>query len=284
MKINQSFIKRISKNYCPKKVKAELEGKHKRKTSDAMIKGQYFEYLLFKTKNREGQIPVMPLLKNGNKSLDQIRIEAQAENFFKVCDEHQIKFFGTDRTFHTELFGFETFGTWDGYGLYKRKPVIIDIKLPGNISNTFGDFCWGDIDSMDKVQADQYMVAGRKLDDVPYDFLYMVFDYKKKPEYVLHHVKYTNDTPLRLQERLEDVQAKISLHEVDGWPEMGFPDECKDCCFSDTCASFVSKEGNKNKWKEREQKKITKEEDVVKAQEEIDALISGVFDEKDFTF
>jgi len=284
MKFNQSFIKRISKNYCPKKVKAELEGKHKRKTSEVMVKGQYFEYLLFKTKNREGQIPVMPLLKNGKKSTDQIRIEAQAKKFFEVCDKHQIKFFGTDRTFHTELFGYETFGTWDGYGLYKRSPVVIDIKLPGNVSNTFGDFCWGDISSMDTLQADKYMLAGRKMDGVPYDFLYMVFDYKKNPEYVLHHIKYDENTALRVQERLEDANAKIIAHEAEGWPEIGIPDECKDCCFSDTCSSFVTKKGNKNKWKQAEQKKIVKEEDSIQAQKEIERLLSGIFDEENFTF
>lgn len=280
-KINQSFTKRV-KSFCPRKLRAELDGLHKRKASDAMIKGQYFEYAIFKTKNREGEIPKIPRLRKGKKSTAHVRIEDQAIKFFEVCDENQIKFYGTDRTFHTDLFGFETFGTWDGYGLYKGKPVVIDIKLTQNVDNSFGDFCWGDIDSMDKIQADMYMTAGRKIDQVPYNFLYMVFDYKKNPGYVLHYVEYDQNTAVRVQERLQETESKLLLAESEGWPAVSLQNECNDCCFSDTCKSFTSKVLNKEKWENKQASKSEEEEDIIKAKKELDDLLAGVLDEQDF--
>jgi hypothetical protein len=283
MKINQSFIKRISGQYCPKKVKLELDGKHKRPASEAMIKGQYFEYILFGTKNREGQIPEIPLLKNGNKSTDQIRIEAQKDRFFEVCRANDIKFFGTDRTFHVDLFGVETFGTWDGYGTYKKRPVVIDIKLPGNVDNDFGDFCWGDFEKMDKLQADQYMLAGRKLDGIPYDFLYMIFDYKKNPGFKLIFVPYTPNTPLHVQSRISETVMKVESHEREGWPAMGYEKECKTCPLADTCSNFISKEMIKSKWAKIELSKLEKEMAQRESEDEFNKIVNSVMDSS-FTF
>lgn len=281
MKINQSLIKRLDKEYCPKKVKAEMDGTWKRTASEAMIKGQYFEWLLFKTKNREGQVPVMPLLKNGKKSTDQIRIEAQAKKFFEVCEKYDIKFFGTDRTFHTKLFGHETFGTWDGYGLIKgKKPLIIDIKLPGNINNDFGDFCWGDISSMDMIQPEMYMTAGRKIDQINYDFLFMIFDYKSKPDFKLEFINFQEDTAFRVQARLEDTKTKIAFHNTHGWKPVGNPKECKDCPFSDSCSEFTSKAIRKENWKKKQIAKVVSEQEKQKAQKELDDLLEGVFEEE----
>lgn len=275
MEINQSLVKRIAKKYCPKKLKAELDGVWKRSTTEAMTKGQYFEWLLFKTKNREGQIPEMKLLKNGKKSTDQIRIEKQAEIFFDVCKQHQIKFYGTDRTFHTELFGYKTFGTWDGYGLHKRNPVILDVKLPGNIDNDFGDFCWGDFESMDKIQAYTYMEAGLKMDGLKYDFVFMVFDYKKNFSHKILHVPYNPHAKLEVQVRLDETHAKLSYHEANGWDPIGIVDECKECPFASSCSKHITKDEVKSKWQKKSKAALVTAEDNRKAQEELAAIIAG---------
>jgi hypothetical protein len=277
MKINQSLIKRMEGDYCPKKLKAEMDGVFRRTPSEAMIKGQYFEWMIFQTKNREGEIPVLPLLKNGNKSTDQIRIEKQAINFHKVLKQEEIKIFGTDRTFEAEMFGVKTFGTWDAYGLRKGKPLIIDVKSTGNVESTFGDFSWGDFPSMDKLQAKKYMLAGRQIDGVPYDFLYMVFDFSPQMNHRLYTVHYVDFYELEVKTRTQETVGRIEHHERKGWYAKGSGDECADCCFSGMCESFVDKKEAKAKNKTAKLKTKEYKEDLVKAQQEVDDILKGVF-------
>lgn len=277
MKVNQSLIKRMSKNYCPKKVKAEMDGVHKRTASLAMVKGQYFEWKLFGTKTREGTIPELPLKKDGTKRIDQIRIEQQVAKFKDICERHQIKVFGTDRTFHTEMFGHETFGTWDVYGLYRGKPTIIDIKLTQNVNNDFGDFCWGDFESMDKIQAKKYMLAGQKIDGLKYDFLFMVFDYSPDVNHELFFVPWDDTVSLYVQDRLEETISKIEEHEHYGWDPVGYPDECKECPFSDNCPNFITRKEKKAKWSRQKEKSRERIVDRQKAENEVDELIKEAF-------
>lgn len=277
MSINQSLIKRIAKKYCPKKVKAELDGFSKRTASEAMIKGQYFEYLLFGTKNREGQIPSLELKRNGEKKVDQIRIESQVKKFPGILKKYGIEIFGTDRTFHHFMFGTDTHGTWDAYGLMKRKPLIVDIKLTQDVDNDFGDFSWGDFESMDKIQAEMYMEAGLRMDNLNYDFLFMVFDYKPEPKYRLFHVPYTKNVALQVQERIEETISKIQYHETHGWEPVGNVDECRDCPFMLDCPSFTTRNTVKQKWAKRVK---AKEERMVEQQENekgFEDLIADVF-------
>lgn len=277
MSINQSLIKRMSKNYCPKKVRAELDGTFKRVASEAMIKGQYFEYLLFGTKNREGQIPVMELKKNGEKKIDQIRIESQVKKFPEILKKNGIVIYGTDRTFRYRMFDTDTHGTWDAYGLMRRRPIIVDIKLTQNIDNDFGDFCWGDFESMDKIQAYKYMEAGRRMDRLQYDFLFMVFDYAPVPKHRLYFVEYTPNTAIQVQERIEETKAKIQYHDHHGWEPVGYADECRECPFMIDCPKFTTKKDVKAKWaarmKKKEQKTVQREQD----EKGLDELIADVF-------
>lgn len=277
MSINQSLIKRTAKRYCPKKVRAELDGLSKRTASEAMIKGQYFEYLLFGTKNREGRIPVLEPKKNGEKKIDQIRIESQVKKFPEILRKYGIEVFGTDRTFSHFMFGTDTHGTWDAYGLIKRIPLIIDIKLTQNVDNDFGDFSWGDFGSMDKIQAEMYMEAGRRMDRLPYDFLFMVFDYQPEPQYRLFHVPYTPNVHLQVQERIEETISKIQYHNAHGWEAVGHIDECRDCPFMLDCPNFTTKKKVREKWANRvgakEQRMVQQHED----EKGLENLIADVF-------
>src|SRR4051812_12804106 len=92
-RINQSKIKRLTKSaLCPKRYYLEeITGELKRETTLAMLKGHYFEYQIWRTLPKEGYIPELPLLKNGNKSTDQIRIDIQVAMFPIVMARHGIK-------------------------------------------------------------------------------------------------------------------------------------------------------------------------------------------------
>lgn len=278
MKLNQSFIKRISKKYCPKKVKAEMDGVWKRTATLAMIKGQYFEWLLFGTRNREGEIPSLPRKNNGEKSVSEIRIDQQVASFKEICKKNDIVIYGTDRNFRAKMFDFDTFGTWDAYGLWKGKPVIIDIKLTQDITSSFGDFSWGDFESMDKIQAETYMESGLRLDGIKYDFLFMVFDHKKNPDYIILPVYYSNAVSFQVQQRLEETKIKLNFHEHNGWEAIGSHDECRDCPFSNDCLSYTNKKQIKANWMEKETSKKDWAKNIQESEEELNDIIASVFD------
>lgn len=286
MDINQSLVKRTSKTYCPKKLKAELDGLYKRPASLPMIKGQYFEYKLFGTKNREGQVPELPLKRNGEMTVDQIRIDRQVKIFDEICKKHDIKVYGMDRAFKLKMFDHNTHGIWDAYGLYRGRPSVIDIKLTKDVNNDFGDFSWGDFDVMDKIQAYTYMEAGKRMDGVNYDFLFMVFDYQPDPQYALYEVKYDSSVPLMVQQRFDEAKEKLVMNNADGWLAFGVAEDCSvqrngkavgNCPFADSCPSFTSKKERKTAWERVKAKKLINQSTLVESQKEVEDIFTSVF-------
>src|SRR5688572_9313137 len=93
LRINQSKIKRLADVViCPQRYyREDISEVDRRITSEAMLKGQYVEYELWGTPPKEGGIPVLPLLKNGKKSTDNIRLDALVQKIPSVFEEVGIK-------------------------------------------------------------------------------------------------------------------------------------------------------------------------------------------------
>lgn len=228
--------------------------------ADARLKGCFFEFIALGNPNKDGVfVSDLPRLKDGKKSVDQIRIEAQAEFFKdKFLDYNNItisnravyhkipynKDIDLEMTSDIEGSIFD-----DNYN--EERACIIDLKLTGNIHNQFGNFSWGNPYNMDHIQAIMYhhivseeikMNLGTdngKIIDL--SFYYAIFDYKPKPEHILIEVK---PTPIRKEEMKEAIRKaaeKVKINNEFGWSETPSYNNCIDCPLILTCKSANKK-------------------------------------------
>lgn len=132
-------------------------------------------------------------------------------------------------------------------GLYL---ATIDLKATGNIHNTFGDYCYGDPDNLDKTQGWMYHYGVRNIDfDLnPHleatvtpkvleiinaseiKFLLWVFDYKKEElENKFVQVRWNETTQNDLFESIRKTVAIIEKHEAEEWPTRPKYAFCLEC-------------------------------------------------------
>ncbi len=252
-RINQSKIKRLSRTLvCAKRYfMEEISGELKRKATEAMVKGQYFEYKNWGTPPKEGGIPEIPLLKRGGKSTDHKRIDEWVAKFDGIMKRHGIKVIKTDFKIEVKLDSDTVaFGTLDALVEYKGLPYIMDLKLTVNVTSTFGDFAWGNFTTlqdpnipnlytdkqddnggkeMDLIQAHAYMHDIELLTKRKWGFLYAVFDYKKNPEYKIIEVKFSQTERDKLIERTNETKYKLNLFKRLNYEAMPSEMECKAC-------------------------------------------------------
>ena len=77
--------------YCPMKLKKCVVDKtHKIASTLSMDKGVFFETLCLGSGVHGKTLSTLPLLKNGNKSVSQIRIEAQVVKFNSLLNTHKM--------------------------------------------------------------------------------------------------------------------------------------------------------------------------------------------------
>jgi hypothetical protein len=270
IRINQSTIKRLgSPVVCPARYYGEEVSKAFRKpASDSMIAGQYFEYITFGTKNREGEVPVMKRLKNGEKSTAQIRIEKQSARMIEVLDKLNIKVVRTD--FHSEYLinGVIIHGTQDNLCDWNNEAWIMDCKLTGNVNSTFGAYSsWGlyqtlhpkylnhgigdDVkvyydkfdaakfkakEQMDMLQAHAYMYIMELKTGKKWKFAYIVADYKPKMEIKVIVIEDSPEGRQNMLDRLASTKGRLEYFRRTNYDAIPTWSECKDCPIK-TCAS-----------------------------------------------
>lgn len=181
-------------DFCPKKLyETYLTGNKNTILTESMKKGLYFESLLL-GKGRTGSVFDLPRLKNGRKSIDQIRIESQAEMAVMVLKMYGMEVIKKGPLCNTQVLAkrpisFEQhpqveFMLKGGLDLltpvdfpdtkFKYDTAIVDIKLTGSRFNEHGKYCWGLPEYMDMTQGVLYST----ITGLP--FFYLVFDYKEK--------------------------------------------------------------------------------------------------------
>ncbi len=267
-RINQSKIKRLTSSaLCPKRYYLEeITGDLKRETTLAMLKGHYFEYQIWGTLPKEGHIPALPLLKNGNKSTDQQRIDLQVAMFPIIMARHGIKVIKTNFRIEVKFNGdIIVFGTLDALVEYKGKRYIMDLKLTANVTSTFGDFAWGSFTTledpdipnlyteqqddnggnpMDVIQAHAYMYDIELLTGKRWGFLYAVFDYKPKSEYKIIEIKHSDEKREQLIERIHDTKYKLNLFKELNYQALPSEWECKSCKAFDCTSRYIPEDSS----------------------------------------
>ncbi len=260
MRINQSTIKRLHSAFvCPQRYyREEISGVDRRQASEAMIKGQYFEYKLFGTPPKEGGIPVIPPLKNGKPSTDQIRIDAQIERFPVIMEELGIKISKTNFLVEYPLFDVLFHGTNDVLVTYRNRPYIMDTKLTANCESTFGPFPWGrfttpnrfdpriletiwdptDKDAMDLLQPYSYSYLMELLTQREWGFLYATFDYKPKSAHKIIEVLPSKEARWDVERRLKTTKSKLITMANMDYKAIPSSEGCKGCKFMECSVRY----------------------------------------------
>lgn len=200
-------------------------------SNEFMLKGKYFEQLVLGA-SAHGNEPIidLPRLLNGNKSLDQQRIERQAERvkaylngdnpYGLILDKSQIELRFSDEG-----------GTIDFTFLEPDGGVILtDLKLTKDLTSTRSKYGYGnDWGEMDHLQLTHYAHLYEK-------------EFKIKPKTALFVVDYSPEervdfreiilSPSKFKERDERFTAAkevVSLYEAHGWVKIPSEYECKNC-------------------------------------------------------
>ena len=244
--LSQSLIKKLDDDYlCPRYYYLyHLSGAYREPSSEAMVKGQRFEYLAVNSRNREGEIPEIPKLKNGQKSTDELRIEAQAEVFKEVLPHYGMSIVlpeGQDNpsaSISYRLDDVNLTGILDAVILWNGVPAIMDLKLTASLVSRWGPNGkpgWGDYFNMDHIQAYLYMFLVEKIFKRKMRFVYALFEYGPDPKFKFLEIK---DSPLRRQEmlrRVEDAKEKLRAFAAQQYPRQGHYLQCVKCVERDTC-------------------------------------------------
>ena len=271
------------KRYCPKYVKEVVIERNYDITSLAMLKGNFFETLCLGS-GREGKIvDSLPLRKNGEKTIDQIRIEKQSENFKRLCSKYGIVLSAenTQVNLRKKLGDVYLEGHPDICPVALKDPSlgltlgIVDLKLAKNLRNTFGDFAWGDYHNMDTTQADIYLYLTEDLDlslnshlnkevfeivsrrDLQmYFWVFSYWEGKLKDEQIplQNMIIRTEKSLLKRKELLESLRKVYKLirhHDSEGWKAVP-GDPCEHCPVD--CPVRVSSDTIKKRRKLRREK------------------------------
>jgi len=179
---------------CPRKIKETyLTGNNSNPPTLSMQKGLYFESLLL-GKGRTGSLFDLPRLKNGNKSIDQIRIDEQVNYAQMVSKMYGIEIIKEGKTCNVQVASSRplSFSQYPNLKLnlsggldivspisvpktkYDYAAAVIDIKLTMSRFNEHGHYCWALPQYMDFTQGVLYST----ITGLP--FFYLIFDYKEK--------------------------------------------------------------------------------------------------------
>ena len=207
-------------------------------SNEMMNKGKYFEYLCVGGSAKEDDLVVdLPRKKNGDKYIDQVRIEEHASYFtdhlfnpssdkylgFSIEDV-QIPLFNKDRTER---------GVLDIECSDKNKyPVIIDLKLTKDLTSTHHPMSWGHPeDQLDTTQAVNYQFLGKERYGVIPRFIYLVFDLSPQLRRKKFEVVSTQESFHDLQGRKDNLWEALDNNNFQ-WKEQPSKQDCEYCPLS----------------------------------------------------
>lgn len=228
-------------------------------------KGNYFESLCIGG-GYDGQVVSdLPRKKNGDKTLDQDRIDMQHLRWEAICQKMGIivmpglntqtkvyKRFNEDIILEANMDMFPVVIQVRGEGQYS----IIDLKLTADLLSTFGMFNWNDASAMDHIQAYMYSECATDIDlalnkemgndiedrlmacgwskgiaDLTPKFHYFVFDYSPRMNTKVIPVNYTPFARKELHQsvlRTADIVRRHNNNET--WTEcVPSKDNCSYC-------------------------------------------------------
>jgi len=237
MILSQSLVKDLEREEgCPYKFHQQWIEKNpllKIKSED-MDKGSYFEKLAIGSGAIKGEeVQDLPRLASGAKSVDQKRIELQADRcyrmLFNASDPDYLGFRVLNTQLRLEKNGRS--GVLDIVAHYKDNSLwVIDLKLTKDLSSDRTKYGWGnDWSEIDLLQLVHYQ-------DLYFDYFgerpimgLLVFDYS--PQMRVEHAKIniSNRRHEDKEERFKRAEEVINLYEQKGWIKYPSLNECRTC-------------------------------------------------------
>lgn len=238
-KFTQTAIKDFEKvETCPFRWRSQwVEGKIPFKSNEDMDKGKYFEQLFIGGSAKENDIITdLPRLKDGNKSVDQLRIESQVERAKRLFSPDDPEYLGLTIT-DTQLKlkdprGRE--GTIDIVALDEEGATwVIDVKLTKDLSSNRTQYSWGN----DWVELDL-------LQQLHYEDLYfheykfrprmglLVFDYSPSKRVEFGEIRISAKRRVEKDIRFTAAEEAFALYEKNGWIKTPNVKECEGCPLS----------------------------------------------------
>lgn len=252
MILRQSMMKQVVKKgnllrYCPRKVKEIYIDQRYNITTEAMLRGQYFEsQTIGGTAHKDELVTDLPRLKNGGKSARHKRVDDQILKFQTLANQHGM-------VIDPNKIQYEIAHPWPEDEKYTIQGVIdllspisyadgetgemvdlplaiIDIKLTENLYTTYGDFSWAYPSNMDHLQAQCYSWLFKQNYEKDIPFFYWVFDYKPSgAENQLFLKKIDNTEMAEFKQTVRTVIAEIEFNQETGWEERPSEENCKKC-------------------------------------------------------
>jgi hypothetical protein len=243
-KVNQTLIKRLKGEYCPRQIKeCMIDASHVIPPSESMLKGIYFEERALDL----NPVTTLKPLRNGSPSTDEVRIKDQILTWKnKVMVDQSLEMQTAQEYIEYEYSpGIMVHGKLDFTATMIDDtvskapiPIIGDLKLTKNIYAQYGDFCWAYPHNMDHTQAYMYTQLYKQAYNETRLFYYFVFDYKPEPEFKIIRKRVEAIDIAELNESIRSGVAKLDYHDSNGWAEVASHDNCKRCPLSANCKSY----------------------------------------------
>ncbi|MFA7132701.1 MAG: hypothetical protein WC108_05320 [Bacteroidales bacterium] len=244
-RVSQSLIKQFTtKNgmgipYCPFKIyTCNIIKSHNTITTLPMMKGNFFESLAIGgTAYGEAVLDLPRAVRpKGQKTIDQIRIEEQAIEFKRLCQQYgieitedntQVKYKVDYPTEWDDKFKIYLTGVIDiEHKIYYQGEFIeavIDLKLTADLKNTFGPFAWGNASQNDHLQFDMYnLMSGKRC-------VYWVFDYSKNKNQEMFMHDPDEEDIIMMHARIKHTIIELTFCYDSEWPVIADYDSCSNC-------------------------------------------------------
>lgn len=204
----------------------------RREPSLSMLKGSYFEQLFLGSGATSEVVNDLPRKKNGEKTIDQIRIEKQAEIAKKLFDPNDSSWIGfIIKETQLNIQDGDRQGTIDIVAEDKSSDIwLIDVKLTADTTNTFGPYGWGKgYENLDLIQLPHYQdLYYRKWGFRPKIALFIA-DYSPKMRMEFNEVVITEDKLNDYDRRFNIARKIYSEYCEEGFPVLPSVNECKTC-------------------------------------------------------
>jgi len=183
--ITQSMIKDWKTTPCPIHFREKWINKTiPWRESEPMLWGKWFEFQAIGGTAHMDEEGVPKLTEKMEKSVFYTRALEQVKMWHKIVKECGIENIIAQEYLEAEIvFEYNSMklpvkigGTTDLSCTMDGKAAIIDIKLTGNVKNTYGDFAWGAPETMNMIQPVHYTLLKKIQTGIDYDFYFLVFD------------------------------------------------------------------------------------------------------------
>lgn len=248
--ISQSFMKEFAKykmgETCGLQTKAKyIDGEgDKFFSSDAMHKGNFFEFMATGCLPRDGHIPQADIVYKGTAresvSTDYQRATESAELFKKIIKHYGIEIIDTGRVVTQDGMT----GIMDIVGTWNDRVVIIDTKYSGLLDDRWNELGW-DLDSLPEkhnlmLQPVHYKILlSKELECEPedIDFYFFVFSSKEVMDVKLIKVNVEETTIANHLATVEWVKTELKKPIEKLFKAIPNLKRCFDCPIAENCPS-----------------------------------------------